>query len=168
MKVSENPDLEVNRDYGKMVEKTLPTEASELVGDLILRDGEVAEGVVIIKAMLGKVYTEIKATTNEELIFIDSEDKGIMFNHDQDCCESVFIEDICGDLDLLLHSPILIAEERSGEIAIPLYRGEESYTWTFYEFATIKGSVTVRWYGSSNGYYSEDVSIKDYPVTDDW
>jgi hypothetical protein len=37
---------------------------------------------------------------------------------------------------------------------------DESYTWTFYNFATFKGFVTVRFYGSSNGYYSEEVSFK--------
>jgi hypothetical protein len=81
----------------------------------------------------------------------------VRFQHHQDCCESVYIEDICGDLDDLVGAPLVEAEEVSdyeGEAT-----GDESYTWTFYKFATRKGFVTVRWYGSSNGYYSESVSV---------
>lgn len=99
----------------------------------------------------------------DELVLYLSNTNYVRFYHQQDCCESVYIEDICGDLNDLVGSPLLEAEEVSN------YEGEdtgdESYTWTFYKFATQKGFVTVRWYGSSNGYYSEGVSVEVVDTT---
>lgn len=75
--------------------------------------------------------------------------------HEQNCCESVFLEDITGDLDFLVGEKILKAEETSNSDEIEF--GRE--TWTFYHISTFKDTVSLRWYGQSNGYYSEDVSV---------
>jgi hypothetical protein len=97
----------------------------------------------------------------ESILFETTEGKKYQMFHSQDCCEEVYIEDICGDLNDLMGEPLLIAEERSNKDTINSEKevAAESFTWTFYEFATIKGSVTIRWFGKSNGYYSEEVSF---------
>lgn len=90
----------------------------------------------------------------ESLIFVT--DKGVFVQyHNQECCENVSIEDICGDLEDLIGNPVLVAEERSNSEETGI--GDKE--WTFYELATIKGSVNIRWYGESNGYYSTSVSF---------
>jgi hypothetical protein len=110
------------------------------------------------KELLGRSLCRVTADDAELILYL-SDTNYVRFYHSQNCCESVYIEDICGDLNDLVGVPLLEAEEVSDYDADPLYEGEESYTWTFYKFATRKGFVTVRWYGSSNGYYSESVSV---------
>ena len=124
-----------------------------------------------LNAMIGKTIESITNKNNDELIFIVSDDEQYIMYHDQDCCESVTIEDIIGDLDDLVGSPLVMAEEVvSDEYPDKVLVSEDdsddergyypdSETWTFYKFATIKGYVTIRWYGTSNGYYSESVSF---------
>lgn len=72
------------------------------------------------------------------------------------------IEDICGDLEDLIGVPVLSAYESTNCQQGPYDdRGCDGHTstWTFYNISTIKGSVTIRWYGVSNGYYSESVDF---------
>jgi hypothetical protein len=109
----------------------------------------------ILKELLGKTIVSFKQTDGELKLF-GSDNTTYEFNHRQDCCESVWIEDIIGDLNDLIDSPIIMAEEVVENDTTGKYK---SATWTFYKFATNKGYVTVRWLGESNGYYSEDVDF---------
>ena len=107
------------------------------------------------KDLVGKMLTKIIVSEDkDEISFIDSEGNMYKMYHVQDCCESVSVEDINGDLNDLLNTPILAAAESSSSSEY-----NESSTWTFYNLATSKGYVTIRWYGNSNGYYSESVSF---------
>lgn len=114
--------------------------------------------------LVGKTIISIDgAEHNSDEIKIHCDDGSVyMMSHYQSCCENVSVEDVCGDIGDLLDTPILDArEETSTNQAPPASEYEpESYTWTFYILRTIKGSVTLRWFGSSNGYYSESVNFE--------
>ena len=83
------------------------------------------------------------------------------FYHEQDCCESVWLNDFEGDVDDLVGALIVSAEEatNSGDEDSSDKPSEycESFTWTFYKIETNKGGIWMRWLGESNGYYSESV-----------
>jgi len=111
-----------------------------------------------ISELVNKTLTSVVNSDNEELIFTTFTGEKYKLYHEQDCCEYVTIDEIIGDLDDLVGVPLRMAEEVSNEDA-PVLTDEECYTWTFYKFATVKGYVTVRWLGISNGYYSESVDF---------
>jgi hypothetical protein len=100
----------------------------------------------------------------DRIYFEDADGNEYMLHHRSDCCEDVRVEDVIGDLDDLVGAPILMAEEVTYECEdppdVPAKDGErDSFTWTFYKLATLKGYVTIRFYGESNGYYSEAVDF---------
>lgn len=124
--------------------------------------------------LLGQVI--IKIDVNEyQINFLTIEGNKYRMSHIQDCCESVTLEDVCGDWADVMDDIITIAEERSSEepdeaekvrregakAKDGYYYSAESETWTFYKLGTRKGDVTLRWYGESNGYYSESVDFEE-------
>ena len=124
----------------------------------------------------GKTLKRAEQIGDDRIEFEDAEGKTYALYHAQDCCESVVVESVTGDLADLIGSPILLAEEATSDadpddIALAkereraakpdYYDYTDSQTWTFYKLRTIKGSVDIRWHGESNGYYSESVDFEE-------
>lgn len=112
--------------------------------------------------LIGRTFTRVAVSDDKSEMYLQCSDGVFTFYHDQDCCEGVAIYDITGDFSDLVGSPILVAEESTSDThpagyVAPKY--EDSFTWTFYKLATVKGWVDIRWLGESNGYYSEGVSL---------
>lgn len=117
-----------------------------------------------ISELIGKTLKKVVNLRDEAIYFFAEDGAEYQLFHDQDCCENVRVEEVIGDPSDLVGHPILAAVEVSSDVSIAEERGpldshDESYTWTFYRLATIKGHVTIRFYGTSNGYYSERVTF---------
>lgn len=113
---------------------------------------------------LANVTRKERTFSDDSLEFVTQDNRQFEMYHDQDCCESVGIESIVGDLSDLIGEPILRAEESMStddpeDVPTPDKDYRDSFTWTFYKLATRKGYVDIRWFGESNGYYSESVSF---------
>lgn len=115
-----------------------------------------------LKDLIGKTMASVENVNNEEIVFTTTDGEKFSLYHLQDCCESVMVDDVVGDLADLVGEPILVAEEATSDKNPEGVTKEcqDSFTWTFYKFATRKGYVDIRWYGESNGYYSESVYFK--------
>jgi len=115
----------------------------------------------LVGKTLKSVVVDKENKFGDEIKFTTTEGKCYMMRHEQDCCEDASIDDIAGDLDDLVGSPILDARMETNSDKPQPKEYDESWTWTFYILATIKGTVTLRWYVSSNGYYSEEVTFRE-------
>jgi hypothetical protein len=124
-------------------------------------------------------YTDTETLVGKEVCKIVKTDCDILLHttdghlysihHEDECCEEVYLADVCGDLEDLLFSEILSFEIVSNSDDPPVSSNPESYTWTFVKVSTNHGSVTMRWYGESNGYYGETVTLMELkPMIHGW
>ena len=123
-----------------------------------------------ILPICGKTLTAVKGIDASDVWFYCDDGTVYRMFHYQDCCESVSIAQVDGDIADLIGAPLSMAEES--------FESDEDYDygsrgWTFYRFATVKGYVTIRWIGESNGYYSIGVnfdqeSVQDYESEQDY
>jgi hypothetical protein len=114
-------------------------------------------GEIVVYAIGEKGDDEIKLTLSDGRVY--------RLYHDQDCCESVTVEDIAGEWEDIYGWPLTVVEvvthEGENPPGVPVKDYQDSFTWTFYRLGTSRGIVTIRWYGESNGYYSESVSFEE-------
>jgi len=118
---------------------------------------------ITMEKLIGLTISKIIINNDKrQMILYTKEQRKFVFFHEQDCCEDVYIEDICGDLEDIINHPILQSEKVSSS-----QKDEdncESQTFTFYKIATMENSITIRWCGKSNGCYSEEVNLVELPL----
>lgn len=129
-----------------------------------------------VRDLLGVTLAKVEASWNA-VVFTSTRGEGFQWqwrlsgakNYEEygAHCKDVEIKEIVGYLDDLIGSPITMAAEETNcthpsGVRIPetVY---DSFTWTFYRFATAKGLVVISFFGTSNGYYSETV---DFDIID--
>lgn len=112
--------------------------------------------------IIGKTFQSVEGMVegSDQIIFSFTDGSKYRMYHNQDCCETVSIVDVCGDLEDLVGGLVVTASEDCNTTdTFGRERMDESFTWTFYNIQTTKGSVQIRWLGESNGYYSESVDF---------
>lgn len=109
----------------------------------------------------GKIIKFIDVDENENEILLTFEDgTKLLFYHDQECCESVSLVSIDGDIKKLKGMVLKNIEFDS------------AYTATDYGicgktqivFKTDNETIVTKWIGESNGYYSVGVNTKEWMV----
>ena len=110
----------------------------------------------------GQIIEKITGLTggNDE-VFIKTNNGTYKLYHEQDCCEHVRLVKVIGNVNELI-GEVIFAEEDSGANDPDWYNESFNYshTWTKYVLKTANASLEFWFLGESNGYYSEDVSIK--------
>jgi hypothetical protein len=104
------------------------------------------------KDLMGQVFSRVYEDPDYNAIVFERYNSknnkvGFILYHEQDCCESVYIESVVGNLKDLENTPILMAEESEGD------------GFTFYKLATIKGYIDIRFNQDIDSYYSVSVNL---------
>lgn len=125
------------------------------------------EGIEIMYAKFEDIQKHLKAGIHhvkgyepdtESITFYCNDGYAVTLYHDQDCCETVKLENDDG----LVNGEDIFTGCEWCNVSMSKMAGEENEygdeQWTFYLFQTNKGYDTMRWYGESNGYYSIEVA----------
>lgn len=103
---------------------------------------------------------------NDTVILTLDNEVHFVLTHEKICCESVEVCDTDNDdfksLRELVGSKLISIEEVADVDCSdePPCCIDVSSTWTFYNIKTTTDVVQLRWFGTSNGYYSERVDVQ--------
>ena len=115
-------------------------------------------------------FFELKGKTIKEInglkkggreVYIRTNDGTYKLYHQQDCCEHVRVVKVIGNVNELI-GEVIFAEEDAGANEPDWYNESfnDSHTWTKYVLKTENASLEFWYLCESNGYYSENISIK--------
>lgn len=113
--------------------------------------------------LVGKTLKSVKL--ENAVLFLETDD-GALYTQQyyEDCCAGCGLIDGLDDLVKLIGQKIVVVAEETTSRDMPSdYKPDyepESFTWTFYTIRTFEGTAVLRWYGSSNGYYSETATFE--------
>ena len=111
--------------------------------------------------LVGEVLTHIDVDdANNVIMLVTASGKEFRVCHHQDCCERVRIVDTLGNWKELIGKQIIGMDIHAGNAETdPDGEPVESGTDTEITFRTDEHTVISRWFGESNGYYSESVDF---------
>lgn len=118
----------------------------------------------VFESLKGKTLSAVEISDDrDEMTLTTTCGERYRMYHSKDCCETVKIEDICGDIEDVIGTPLLAVEEATSVRDPVGYKDDgdrEAFLWTFYKMATINGYLTIRWLGESNGYHGMGVECE--------
>lgn len=122
-----------------------------------------------LSELLGKTLTAVRQVGEDRLYFETSDGLTYQLCHERNSAwdsEEVYIESVTGDWQDIIGSPLWLAEAATStdnpvDHVSRDFSDPASMLWTFYRFRTVKGSVDIRWFGGSHGYYSVGVDFQD-------
>jgi hypothetical protein len=119
-----------------------------------------------LEAIIGETVTGIDFFNDpyrrlpKEVLITMKSGKQLRLYHDQDCCETVELVSIDGDICKLIGKPILSTELGVDEDYDGPEISDDSGTETKITLRCDAQTVIMRWIGESNGYYGEDVDFE--------
>ena len=115
------------------------------------------------ETLVGETLTSLEMQ-GDVLVFTCESGKVFEMGYIPDCCASCYLESGLEDAKDLVGQKLERAMVDSSYTTPEDYKHEwsepESQTWTFYTLRTNKGTAQLRWFGSSNGYYSETPTFR--------